>query len=379
MKQTTSTARPSGALISSNVAVSCTSLYEQAKIAQKRTTDARLEAQNKAVNLNKQLRKSARPNCMRALRMAHCENNHLFTKPVFCGSESCEYCGQPNSPAHERRIGSILPQVLKWSALSYLVITIPYEIRQLYYSPKHLNDFRTFIRRKLKKDGFTTATLRWHYAGDCHACKKKKKEEQKNCFVCFGTGCGSEWHPHINVLMPAGNNDKVSAYAGDSCKLQPAYLESWRKSLAAWFKKRHKKLLPDHKYRTNIYHNYVPATGSYYYSKKARQVVQMDEETRVKMMRHRVRYVTRATLRHPDLVNSMELILKKYKNTSHIGHWEKVAPEPMKCPCCEKPLKWYAEPAIKWQELQEKADLIEVSEGIYFLNFLNHDHLAPPN
>jgi hypothetical protein len=369
-------ARPAKAgLINTNIAKSCTSLYEHAKTEQKRIFEKRQTALSKAEELAKKVKAPAQSTCIRAVRMAYCESGHMFLKPVFCNKESCEYCGENNSPAHDRRIGAILPNVLKWPALSYLVITIPYNLRPLYDNRKSLNEFRTFIRRKLKKDGFTTATLRYHFAGDCQTCKGKGRKNNP-CDSCNSTGSGSAWHPHLNILLPAGNNGSVTAYKPGTCLIRPEYLAGWRKSLSAWFKKRHKKLFTDKTYsKTNIYHNFVPAVGTFYYSKKAKQLVKMDEETFNKKVAHKVRYVTRATMRHPELIQNFEPFFKKFINTSHVGHWDKEPPEPMACPCCEKPLRWYGEHRDKFTEL--KKSLVEIKPGMYFINFL-HDE-SPPN
>lgn len=372
----TDTARPSAALIYSNVAKSYTEQANIDKLRQKSTFERRSKALETALELQSKVIRPARPDCIKGVKMAFCERGDTFVKPTFCNFEHCQWCGQNGSSAHQRRINRMMPGVEKWDALSYLVVTIPYEIRGFYASKKALNKFRTFVRRKLKKDGFDTAAMRWHWAGDCPDCKHKKKESKDKCVTCFGTGCGSSWHPHLNILLPAGNRGKVTAYNPKSFELKKEYLNGWRQSLATWFHKEHKhiKEFEKHQFKTNIYHNYVPAVGSMYYSKKAKQLVKMDAVTYMRRVKHKVNYITRATLRHPDM-EFYTVTLKGYNNMSHIGVWEKSKPEPMACPCCGGELKWYADTVEKWHELRK--NLVEIAPGMYFLNFLSMED--PPS
>lgn len=339
-------------------------LYESAKFEQKRINDKRVGLARQASDLNKQLQKShGKPFCLKGVSVGYCPEGTVIYRPVYCEKEGCEFCGQDGSPAHFKRINAVAPTVLKWKALTYLVITIPEEIRSQYYQKDKLNKFRTFIRRKLKADGFTQAAMRWHWAGSCSACKGKKSLKD-NCLVCRGTGAGDTYHPHLNILLPAGNSEDVKCYTPGRYDLPKKYLADWRKSLENYFKKHH----PDKPLTVgNIWHGFVPPVGTAVKTRdgKYRPLTEKIYERKV---RHKLKYVFRATLRDPVLVSSFELILKKYKNTTRIGQWEEVAPEPAICHCCNQELKWYNERADRFWDNWHT--LTEIKPGVYFRDYL---------
>jgi hypothetical protein len=63
-----------------------------------------------------------------------------------------------------------------------LIITIPLQIRAYFNSKEALNDFRTYWRRKLKREGYSCGVMRYHWAGED----------------------GYKYAPHINILAPGG-------------------------------------------------------------------------------------------------------------------------------------------------------------------------------
>lgn len=323
----------------------------------KRLANALQEASSdleKAKILNKTLKKSVNSSCITGVSVGYCSNNHLFYKPVFCGKEHCTFCGQDKSPAHNRRVSRVIDVVQSWSAVSYFVITVPEEARLLLTSKDNLNKYRNFIRRKLKRDGFTTALLRWHWAGSCKHCNKSTRDA---CTHCNATGAGDEYEPHLNILTPAGNTQRttkagkvkkaVSCYNNGQHTVKAEYLQEWRDSIRQWFKDNF-----GINSEGNIYHNFIGPN---------------DKNRRAKIY-HKVRYVLRATLRNKDLALAMASMLFKYRNTSQLGVWEKrVSDKPLNCPCCGDVLKWYGEPSNVFFSGNKR--LIEVDSGLFYVKF----------
>ena len=310
----------------------------------------------KATELHSKTVKRDRPGCVTGVAVGYCSSNHFFYKPVHCGREWCTYCGEDRSPAHIRRVSRVSDAVLSWDALSYMVVTVPEACRESFMSKQMLNDFRNFVRRKLKRDGFEQAVIRWHWAGSCPTCKGGK-ERRKTCAECSGTGAGKTWEPHLNILTPAGNTTRttkggktkqaVKAYDHGRHTLSADYVKSWRESLSEWFKKHTGKDAVG-----NIHHNFV---GPHDKAKAAK-------------FRHRLRYVMRSTLRHKELADRL-YFLKGYRTTTHLGNVQvKKVKQETCCPLCTKPLRWYSETWEKWNE-KKPGDLIDVGSGLYFLRF----------
>lgn len=312
---------------------------------------------NKALKLSENVKKSGRSNCMTGVMLGYCDNNHRFYKPVYCEKESCSYCGADRSPAHRRRAGKIIDTVKMWPALSYLVITVPDSARDYFLTQKTLNEFRRYVKRKLKRDGFTGGFMRWHWSGDCDQCHNKPNARGA-CNHCAGTGSGSVYKPHLNILLPAGNTIRstkagkerpaVVCYDQGRETMKKAYLDQWRRDLQQWFKDHIRVNEP-----ANIYHNFVGR----------------NTKDRVKRMCHRVKYVTRATLRNPILVEQVQNFLKGYRNTSKFGAviLQKTNTD-APCPCCGKPLKWFQGNIDNWG----KVNKIEVKTGLFYID-------DPPN
>jgi hypothetical protein len=341
-------------------AKTCISVEDQQVIKRKKLQDAAINQENdanKALQLTKKDLKSTTPKCMIAVNVGYCSGNHFFYKPVECGREYCEHCGKDGSSTHLRRIDRVKKAVLSWNSLSYLVITIPEACRDQFRSKSMLNEFRTFIRRKLKREGFTEGVFRWHYAGSCLTCKGLKSKRAA-CYDCEGTGAGRTYEPHLNILLPSGNTrrmtkagkDKegVNCYDPGRNTLKKSYIEAFRNSLEDWFLKHCGK-----KTTGNIYHNFVGARDK---NKRARYL-------------HKLRYVMRSTLRFYELFKELTF-LKGYRTTSHLGKILEKLPKLEKCcPLCDKPLKWYSEHIEKWFEPGKRERLIPLEGNLFFLRF----------
>ena len=190
-----------------------------------------------------------------------------FFKMVTCGRDWCPDCGRIHSQTHSRRIIKNIPrvkQILEKSALNYLIITIPPQLRPNFNSKEALNDFRTYWRRKLKREGFTRGIMRYHWAGED----------------------GYKFHPHLNILMPGGF-------------LKPKILAKWRAELAVWFSQYCGTAnLP----KSNIYTAYT---------------------TNEDKAKHWVSYVTRGTQVKYNKWSAETII--GYRNTSIFGKFDPIA------------------------------------------------------
>jgi len=195
----------------------------------------------------------------------------LFFKMVTCGRDWCPDCGQKNSITHSRRIQKNVPrvtQILKESdSIQYIIVTIPKQVRPLFNNQEALNDFRTYWRRKLKREGYSKGIMRWHWAGED----------------------GYIYKPHLNILVPG--------------KFIPqSVLSRWRNELSLWF--RVYCQLPNRPV-SNIYSAYTKSEGK---------------------AKHWVSYVFRAT---QTFFNKWSAdTIKGYRNTSIFGKWEKLEQTP---------------------------------------------------
>jgi hypothetical protein len=142
--------------------------------------------------------------CSKSVRIGSTSKNRYY-KLITCGKEWCKDCGSIHSESHDRRIERLEERFINYlqtvGSINYLVITIPFELRELFRSKKVLNDFRTYCRRKLKNDGKKAGLTRYHWAGED----------------------GNTWKPHINILTEGGY-------------IMRSELEIWRNDLSQWFK-----------------------------------------------------------------------------------------------------------------------------------------------
>ena len=187
-------------------------------------------------------------------------------KMVTCGRDWCPDCGKLGSITHTRRVTSNFSRaneiLERFGSLQYLIITIPAQIRAFFNSKESLNDFRTYWRRKLKREGYNCGVMRYHWAGED----------------------GYKYAPHINILAPGAFIPKNK-------------LAKWRAELSVWFQNYCKSAnLP----KSNIYCSYTKDPNK---------------------AKHWVNYVFRAT---QTFFNKWSAdTIKGYRNTSPFGTWEK--------------------------------------------------------
>lgn len=221
----------------------------------------------------------------------------VFFKKIFCGKEWCPCCGDNMSIAHGRRISRVYDKMMNLGTLGYLVVTTPQSLRKEFLNVEILKDFKNYIKRKLKRDFPGSAgIIRYHWAGDDETTYK----------------------PHINVLF---NHAWIEAHD----------LENFRHDLKFWFKKTF-KLSEEETPEANIYYNYTSDPAKKF---------------------HRIKYITRATLRNfesQELKDFFYKDMKNFKNTLLFGTFEKSA-EPLKdaaakvynkniCPYTNEPILW---------------------------------------
>jgi len=223
--------------------------------------------------LNKELFKTildsgATLSCTAGYFRGGCVNGHKFVKAVFCGREWCESCGQDGSPVHLRRMARWMPKVKQIDSMAYMVITIPEEVRSFFKTKESLSDFRTFVKRRLQRDGYKRGLIRYHYFGDCKLCKAK------GCHYCNSTGISAKYHPHLNVFVEGGK------IAHKDFQLKFADL---RESLSQYFK----SVSGIKGLQGNVHYQYTDSAAK-------------------KM--HLLKYVTRST--HRNYVKAIELATK---------------------------------------------------------------------
>jgi len=205
--------------------------------------------------------------CTKGMIWGQTTKNNYF-RLVTCGKEWCSDCGAFHSYPHDRRIAKVFPRlerllVQEQKSIQYLVITIPYKLRELFRDQENLNKFRIYWRRKLKREGNERGIMRWHWCGED----------------------GHKWAPHLNILMEGGYMERSE-------------LKQWRKDLAHWFKSEFKL-------------NYLPSSN--FYTSYTNDTVKL---------KHWTNYVLRATQTIWNPQN--EETISKYKNTTVFGeNWPK--------------------------------------------------------
>lgn len=200
--------------------------------------------------------------CTKGMLWGQTTKNNYY-RLVTCGKDWCSDCGAFHSYPHDRRIAKIFPRlerllVQEQKSIQYLVITVPFKLRELFRNQEVLNKFRTYWRRKLKREGNNRGIMRWHWCGED----------------------GYKWAPHLNILMEGGY-------------LERSVLKLWRKELAQWFKNEFKL-------------NYLPAAN--FYTSFTNDTVKL---------KHWTNYVLRATQTIWNPEN--EKTISKYKNTTVFG------------------------------------------------------------
>jgi len=199
-----------------------------------------------------------------------------YHKVVSCGKETCKTCGADYSITHNRRVNRAFQKVMQLETVGYLVVTTPAQLRNAFLNKRVLQDFRNFVRRKLKRDYNTRGLIRYHWCGD-------------DC---------TTWKPHLNVLL-------------EGKYWEPGKLEGFRKAVAKWFVEYFKLSTP---VAGNIYYQYVNPLK---YAPGA------EREKAIRKIKHWLKYVLRATAKRVKDVQVLDTI-KGYNNTGYFGTFDKV-------------------------------------------------------
>jgi hypothetical protein len=207
--------------------------------------------------------------CTKGYRYGYTSKYNVYAAMV-CGREWCQDCQTMESITHRRRMlrwsSKVLYMLKHYSVVGYTVITIPKYIRHYFKSKDALNDFRTYIRRKLKNHGVKHGLIRFHWCGED----------------------GKEWHPHLNILWPKGWWKEKD-------------MDLFKHDLSIWFKN-----YCNLKYRPvmNVWHNYT---------------------SNLKKVNFWNRYVNRATLLNPT--KELMEVVNRFKNNSVLGKFPKLTGE----------------------------------------------------
>jgi hypothetical protein len=241
----------------------------------------------KTIKLNAPPEPSSLYNCVRGYIEGH-TSDKIFHKAVTCGKENCPTCGADYSVIHNRRINRAYPKILQLSAVGYLIVTVPKELRNAFLDKRVLCDFRNFVRRKLKRDYNTRGLIRYHWCGED----------------------GHTWKPHLNVLLEG----KFWA---------PEKLEAFRNAVALWFVNYFELTEP---VPGNIYYAYVnPLTFKTFTDRETGETIAGPEAAKRKI-KHWVKYVLRATAKKVWDHKILDVI-RGYNNTGYFGKFDKVEKE----------------------------------------------------
>lgn len=286
-------------------------------------------------------------NCSPGFVRGHCGGGHHFASFQYCGKEFCEHCGRDGSPIHQRRLKNGIEKTKNWQLMAYLVITVPENVRYLFYDKKILLDFRFKLLRKLKESyNVKRGLARWHWFGDCEACAGS------GCLICNDTGASDYWNPHLNILFPGGYVEDLQNYL--------APLKNWAK---LYFTKlldlELSTIAQDENEDAEIYTNTLLDRKNEL--KKIDLVFNYSYVKSDKMKTNRLKYILRATFRRYNedvkklLYNLRNIVVWGWKNTDI----DTEVKEKQFCPqCLEKGIKH----PIKWGmiEKHEKNNYINI-------------------
>jgi len=269
------------------------------------------------------------PDCFSGFIKGECKNGHRFAKAILCGKEYCPSCGENWSWVHQRRYYRWLPKLRTFNKVGYLVITLPMEIRAFFLDKHKLNEFRRYVIRLMKRNGYDRGLCRWHWCGED----------------------GATWHPHLNLLFK-------------EVWIEKEILVKLRELITAKLEMMTGRLIS-------------ALVINYSYSRN-----------RLKH-KHWLRYVTRATFRkfHEDIYK----VIKGYRNNVVWGKWTKEEQqndvsklEKGKCPICDTKIKWDEwSPEIdpeEWLKNCAGGNFVKALKiGYPIFSPLNTQKLATPN
>jgi hypothetical protein len=239
--------------------------------------------------------------------IGQCENTHTYAREIICNREWCsdEGCGGNHGKAHNRRIAHYLPKAQQLPLAGYMVLTIPPELRHKYKTQTALARLGTAARRMFQRQGFDRGLRRWHFFGDPPSDQLPTAQDNMN------------YHPHLNVLLPAGF-------------LSESQLDAIR---SAWG-----RILDAPKKRINIWYEY---------------------RTTPQEIVHTLNYILRPTFLFWQWNQPLAWELLGFRNTQTWGRWHEPEqwqlpesldheiPSPQvrslearRCPDCGKPITW---------------------------------------
>jgi len=270
-------------------------------------------------------------NCSPGYVSGHCAGGHKFAAVQYCGREYCPDCSRDGSPIHQRRVKNGWSVCKEWDGMGYYVITIPENLRYLFFDTEILRDFRFKILRKIKETyKYKQGLARWHWFGDCLVCGGS------GCLGCNDTGAGQYWHPHLNILVPDGG------YIKDL----DDHLLPLRRFMSMYFRKLIDREISIYKAILKIKDSdeLMILLDDLYQRRDsinaAGLVVNYSYATDEKQMMNRVKYVTRATFKIYD--DKVKTLLYNFRN-SIVWGWKKnqeineaAEDMPVLCPECEK-------------------------------------------
>lgn len=269
------------------------------------------------------------PQCSVGYVSGSCKSGHRYAAVQFCGKEYCPDCGRDGSPIHQRRVNKWFRYVQSWDSVGYLVVTIPADYRHYFYNQEILKDFRFKLLRLLKeKHKITKGLARYHYFGDCVPCNGK------GCMFCKNTGAGTDYYPHLNILIDAG-------YIPD--------LQEWLKPIKSWMKLYFKKLVKADIDRYRIYLKSGDRAVKEDIDRLLDQLNQLNNPKYDLVLNYsyvagdaermnKVKYITRSTFRHyhkktiRTLYNFRNSIVWGWKKENKQDREE----DPIYCPICAK-------------------------------------------
>ena len=249
--------------------------------------------------------------CSRNFIKGKCSQGHTYLKSIVCGKEYCPTCGKNDSDIHQRRKARWWPKLFSLEKVGYLVLTIPVIAREKFKDREALKEFRTFVRRKLIREGYKQGLIRWHWFGDCKVCKGK------GCQECEGTGAGRQWNPHLNIFINQGYMTE---------KIFQEFTANWKNSVMKWIRDRWKDI-PGHTIKGNVHFKFC---------------------SNDRQKGHKLNYVTRSTFRIYD--RAIAKLLHGFRNSVSFGKFEKCKKESENnelislenglCPCCGDRIIW---------------------------------------
>jgi ribosomal protein S8 len=219
------------------------------------------------------------PDCSRGFLSGKCATVHKYAVNILCSKEYCKDCGRDGSPQHSKRFNRMKPKSDLLDQLGILVVTFPAELRYEYLNKTKLNKLRRGIKNKLKSIGYDRGLMRWHLFGDCDLC------DGKGCYMCYNTGAGEVYKPHLNVIINEGFiPDWTNSYLKHELH---NFLENF------WMRE-HKQ-----KFEINVHYEYAKT-----------------DILRV----HQIKYITRSTFRIYN--DEVKETLNNYRLTTTFGSWK---------------------------------------------------------